>query len=142
MVLPSGDQRGPVSPSGPVVSSINPEPSALIFQIWPTRLFACQFDSAKTYRICRPSGESCGSLTCGTFRTSTSVMGRGPCASDTLTVKTHAINCEYLSIATLNKLGEAPITKFYTPPARAPPSSLAEPRPEGVVLVLRSIKEN
>src|SRR5580704_2330994 len=119
MVLPSGDQRASASPSGPVVSSISPEPSALIFQIWLTRLFAFQFDSASTYRICLPSGESWGSLTCGTLRTSTSVMGRGLWASDTLTAKTHATNCEDFSMAAPNQLWKDTISEFIMTSGRA-----------------------
>src|SRR5260370_25532076 len=120
MVLPSGDQRGVFSPSGPVVSSINPDPSALIFHIWLTRLFAFQLDSASTYRICRPSGESCGSLTWGTFKTSTSVMGRGAWASDTLMVKMHPTNCEGFNMAAPDQLCEDTISEFImSPPGTA-----------------------
>src|ERR1700682_5891254 len=133
MVLPSGDQRGPVSPSGPVVSSVTPEPSALIFQMWLTRLFAFQLDSANTYRTCRPSGESCGSVTCGTFRTSTRFMGRGPWANETLTEKTHATNGENFSMATPNQLWEDTTSEFIMSPTGAVRCSY---------LVLRSIKEN
>src|SRR5260370_7657037 len=122
MVLPSGDQRGVFSPSGPVVSSINPDPSALIFHIWLTRLFAFQLDSASTYRICRPSGESCGSLTWGTFKTSTSVMGRAAWASDTLMVKMHPTNCEGFNMAPPYHSSQTPLNQLSLSPP-APPLS-------------------
>ena len=77
MRLPSGDQRGLVSPFSPLVTWIRLPPPASTLQMWATVPFSSQSASRRTKSSRVPSGEMRGSPSVGTSIRSTMVIGRG-----------------------------------------------------------------
>ena len=77
MRLPSGDQRGLVSPFSPLVTWIRLPPSASTLQMWARVPFSSQSASRRTKSSRVPSGEMRGSPSVGTSIRSTMVIGRG-----------------------------------------------------------------